>query len=167
MCLLIIWACRSLFADFCGCGDERSSGRGLALLKRVKMLNIPAGPPRAPRRHEAHNEPRDCFLPGCKLRGCYLLRAHLLPPLRAEGWKVSRRAHLACVHPPPTTPLPPSHPAASAVRRWCSRGSHSLLQLRVSDPDCGCCQASPAPQAVCLSVFCLSLCLPVCVFSCV
>lgn len=146
------------FFGCCVSGDERSSGRGIALLMRVKMLNIPAGPPRAPALADTNptNPPRIVFYVAANAR---LLFAGTSPSIR-QGWTVSRRAHLACVTPPP-------HPAASAVRRWCSRGSHSLLQLGASDPDRGCCQASPVPQAVCLSVFCLSLCLPVCVFECV
>lgn len=58
----------------------------------------------------------------------------------------------------------------SQVHRWCSRGSHSLLQFWASDQSCGGCQASLQPRAVCAylcvfeSVFWLSVCLPVCVY---
>lgn len=38
-----------LFFEFCVRGDERTAARGIALLMRVKMPNIAADPPRAPR----------------------------------------------------------------------------------------------------------------------
>lgn len=52
----------------------------------------------------------------------------------------------------------------SPVHRWCSRGSHSLLQFWASDQSCGGCQASLQPQAVCVCVCFDVLCVSLSVF---
>lgn len=93
---------RLIFFKCCVRGDERTAARGIALFMRVKMPNIAAAPPRAPRQRSLTSSPATVFYVVARAR---LLFAGTSSPSFARGflsvWRTARRcAHLACVTSP-------------------------------------------------------------------